>query len=371
MLGKYAKKLGKILARMASNPKEDMDLQPSKPTNNISTNKSHRAAYDDFLNEEDSYYKSWWEYKQGKTAQIMDNTIYEKEFFVYGSLQPGNMNWDRLKEETIKAERVKVPGYIRVLRSGFGGFHPNPLLPQSNTADGWDLPVNPPEYSFLPNDETEMAKGWILTLKGTLKFFTMLDQFEGFYPGSRYPGCGSYERRAIWVNERWVWTYPMPRDDNSLQKIDEWTDDTLNMGWRSRSYSQWNYASGATGATGQSNSAGSRGYSYSWEDDDQWTEEDIYSGCYRKPIALGEPKNKDDELTEYSRLLNSDKEYLDRLDREESASPEWALEVRRSMDSEFASLSGETDPRRYLTEEELLKGDSWKDFLNEHLTAPF
>lgn len=356
MLGKFAKKLKRLLGKLSSN--NDLNEQSNTVLRSGPAASASRLSdydqYKHFLDEEDAYYRNMWD-----RSATTDKTIYTKEFFVYGSLQPGNMNFDRLKEETIKAERVEVPGYIRILHSGFGGLHPHPALPQGGTAMTWGLPETTPQ-EFEPSEQTEYAKGWILTLQGTIKFFNMLDAFEGFYPYGKYAGAGSYERRALWINGRWMWSYPMPKDNPNLEKIYEWTDDTITQGWRSRGYSSYSSNRGSTGSTGTT--ASNSGYSYasSWacSDDDYSDEEAIYAGCYKKPLALPAPKE-------------SENGRLDEWDSE--STPEWVFEARRELEGKFTGrASGFEDPKEWSKEEEeLLKGDAWKGFVEEHLAAPF
>lgn len=162
------------------------------------------------------------EYEGGNLEMI-------QEFFVYGSLQPGNMNWQRVAGHCNNAERVSIPGHIRILNSGFGAMHIEEGVPQVR-AKSWLLPNWTPK-NYFPQPTVLQAKGWILTMQGTKGYFDSLDSFEGFRIGRPFQK-NFYDRKAVWLNGRWVWTYTIPIDDERLDLVYEWTDDH---------YKNWNY----------------------------------------------------------------------------------------------------------------------------------
>lgn len=301
--------------------------------------------------------------------------VMTQEFFVYGSLQPGRCNWDRLGEWVQNAERVQVPGHILILWSGFGGFVVDASVPLEK-ATSWKLPEERPK-NYYPKSKNQVAhaKGWILTMRGTKSFFDMLDSFEGFRIGSE---TGSYVRRAIWVNGRWVWTYATPKDDPSLEKVDEWLDSHLdyNYGDWGRSTAYYSgYSRGGSRYTGSV--ANTSRYRASWEQDGRWDtcSDDDYSDEYmnrygtltkdqaefaqaqdylsgKTPIPLGPPKNDDlpDWCHEQRKLFDSGFDYTK---AEEFQGLNAGFE-----DAELAMWSEDEDS--------LLKGDSWKEFVDKN-----
>ncbi len=205
-----------------------------------------------------------------------------QEFFVYGSLQPGLMNWDRLSRECNNAERASIDGHIRVLTSGFGALHVDSDVPQVN-AKGWQLPNWTPK-NYMPENKVSMSRGWILTLQGTKDFFEMLDLFEGFIPGR---ASNFYDRKAVWMNGRWIWTYVIPADNKKLDLVYEWTDDTY--------YDKNDYGNYATKYE-KSDSRYSK-YEYDWSKEEKETDSGFWSRHELEEQALMEQENHMREIS--------------------------------------------------------------------------
>lgn len=323
----------------------------------------------------------------GKKKDIDEGPVMTQEFFVYGSLQPGRCNWTRLSEEVLNAERVQVPGHILILWSGFGGFIPDASIP-TGKAMNWNLPSSHPK-NYQPkgkNDVPMMAKGWILTMRGTKRFFDMLDAFEGFSIGKE---TGSYVRRSIWINGKWVWTYVHPKDDPTLEKVDEWLDEHVYSGYSrydygstrsyygSRSYGGSRYGTASSYPGSRTSSGGYSSYKATWEEDMDAEEEAYYMNKYGSSFS-----NLTKDQEEFAEVQNTLERVTNRSlplalgPAKDDDVPDWVHEQRKLFDtsrieeSEFPGLSAGFDNAELATwsedEDNLLKGESWKDFVEEH-----
>ena len=135
--------------------------------------------------------------------------------FVYGSLRPGENNYDQLSEAVLTSRTVNWPGHLRLRPEGY------PAL---------SLPANWPIRMVQPYDWTvpelavpvapEVARGVageILTLQDSQRLRRHLDDFEGFTPRLR-----DYVRVACGWEGEWIWTYVAPEERPEWPLIERW-----------------------------------------------------------------------------------------------------------------------------------------------------
>lgn len=135
--------------------------------------------------------------------------------FVYGSLRPGQNNYDQLSHSVLASRTVHWPGQLRLRPEGY----PALCLPAS-----WPtLPARPYVWS-LPELEVptcpELAcpvVGEILTLRESEQLGRHLDDFEGFTPQLR-----DYLRVACAWEGEWIWTYVAPEERLEWPLIERW-----------------------------------------------------------------------------------------------------------------------------------------------------
>lgn len=135
--------------------------------------------------------------------------------FVYGSLRPGQNNYDQLSEAVVGSRTVSWPGHLRLRPEGY----PALTLPVS-----WPiLPARPyvwtvPEPAVpAPPDFPCSVVGEILTLRESERLRHHLDDFEGFTPQLR-----DYLRVACAWEGEWIWTYVAPEERPEWPVIERW-----------------------------------------------------------------------------------------------------------------------------------------------------
>ena len=134
---------------------------------------------------------------------------------VYGSLRPGENNYDQLSEAVLSSRTVHWPGHLRLRPEGY------PAL--SLPANWPTLAVEPYDWR-LPALEVPVAPaaplpvvGEILTLRDSQRLRHHLDDFEGFTPGLR-----DYVRLACAWDGEWIWTYVAPQERPEWPLIERW-----------------------------------------------------------------------------------------------------------------------------------------------------
>lgn len=135
--------------------------------------------------------------------------------FVYGSLRPGQNNYDQLSQWVLDLRTVQWPGHLRLRPEGYPALtmpESWPTLP-STPYDWTTAQVGAPIPPVLPCS----VVGEILTLKDSPEARRHLDDFEGFTPTLR-----DYLRVACAWEGTWVWTYVAPEDRPEWPRIDRW-----------------------------------------------------------------------------------------------------------------------------------------------------
>lgn len=135
--------------------------------------------------------------------------------FVYGSLRPGQNNYDQLSEAVLASRTVHWPGHLRLRPEGY----PALTLPASwptlaAQPYDWQVPAlavpEPPSLAFP-------VIGEILVLQESERLRHHLDDFEGFTPSLR-----DYLRVACGWEGEWIWTYIAPDDRPEWPLIERW-----------------------------------------------------------------------------------------------------------------------------------------------------
>jgi len=133
--------------------------------------------------------------------------------FVYGSLRPGQCNYDQLQDHVLSAQTVHWPGRLHlrpegypalVLPPGCGQILAHPYV--------WEVPLEPPgDIGGGP------VEGEWLTLRDSQQIRRRLDDFEGFTPRVQ-----EYLRVAVACQGQWVWTYVASGEGSSWPVIASW-----------------------------------------------------------------------------------------------------------------------------------------------------
>ena len=138
----------------------------------------------------------------------------ELSLFVYGSLRPGQCNYDQLSEAVIDFAPALWPGQLRLRPEGYPALVLPPDWPvESSRPYDWSVPpARPGEGSGRL-----AVPGEILRLRDSREIRRRLDDFEGFSPRDR-----EYLRVACAWQGSWVWTYVAPQDRPDWPLIERW-----------------------------------------------------------------------------------------------------------------------------------------------------
>ena len=143
--------------------------------------------------------------------------------FVYGSLRPGECNYDQLSAAVTKATPASVGGWLRLRPEGY---------PALTLASSWPCtPGSPGFWPALPRtisaaSATATVLGDVLELRWTPELGQRLDDFEGFTPESP-----DYLRVACWTSAGWAWTYIAPVDEPDWPTISAWPPERDLQPW--------------------------------------------------------------------------------------------------------------------------------------------
>lgn len=135
--------------------------------------------------------------------------------FVYGSLRPGQNNYDQLSDAVLESRTVLWPGHLRLRPEGYPALSlpsewPTLLArPYDWLAPGVEIPA-------LPEVDLTVV-GEILTLRESERLRHHLDDFEGFTPSQR-----DYLRVACAWEGQWIWTYIAPEEHVEWPLIERW-----------------------------------------------------------------------------------------------------------------------------------------------------
>jgi len=135
--------------------------------------------------------------------------------FVYGSLRPGENNYDQLSEAVLASRTVHWPGHLRLRPEGYPALSlPADWPTQAVEPYDWQVPVlKVPVTPAVPRP----VEGEILTLQDSQRLRHHLDDFEGFTPRQR-----DYVRLACAWGDEWIWTYVAPQEHLEWPLIERW-----------------------------------------------------------------------------------------------------------------------------------------------------
>lgn len=135
--------------------------------------------------------------------------------FVYGSLRPGQNNYDQLSEAVLDSSTVHWPGQLRLRPEGY---------PALSLPSEWPAVLGKPYDWTVPEQEVpdvptvcQWVPGEILILRDSPELRRRLDDFEGFTPQLK-----DYLRVACAYDNAWIWTYVAPEDRPEWPLIERW-----------------------------------------------------------------------------------------------------------------------------------------------------
>ncbi len=134
------------------------------------------------------------------------------ELFVYGSLRPGQCNYQQLSQQVLKIRPVAWPGQLVLRPEGYPVYLPE--LPQmAGCLHSWELPQGAASEA---TPEGNVLGEW-LTLRDDGQVGPRLDAFEGFVEDDP-----EYIRVAVAWGGRWIWTYTAPPGSPDWPRIERW-----------------------------------------------------------------------------------------------------------------------------------------------------
>jgi gamma-glutamylcyclotransferase (GGCT)/AIG2-like uncharacterized protein YtfP len=137
--------------------------------------------------------------------------------FVYGSLLPGQPQFDKLDHAVVQRQPMRLPGYLRLRPDGYPALVVHSSCPQQvGEPYHWELP------ECIPADSPEVpvpswVDGELLTLRDDADLRHALDDSQGFAQKER-----AYVRVAVYCHGRWQWTYAGPQDYRHWPRISSW-----------------------------------------------------------------------------------------------------------------------------------------------------